>query len=129
TERQRRRNLTINDNALQHILSKVFAPLTDPSMAKDGDLLQYSDGHTRKCYQIVTGWLADLLKNTKRLGLMSGACPNCEAPIREFGDYLPDGVRRATRDFSKYRDAHSRTTSGNTNNGIRSAYLLGAARI
>src|SRR5690606_1877428 len=95
--KEKKERLDMSDSVLQDVLTKIFEPICTPDIAKEGVLIPCSDGFTRRCFPVVCSWLADLMEKTKILGLMHGACPNCEVHSKQFGEYPKDGTREAPR--------------------------------
>jgi len=96
----------INADRLRRISELIFAPLNDA--AGEGAPIACADGKIRRCFTIISGWIADNMENVTLHGIKSNACPKCEVPPEEFAS--PAGHHRA-RDYARYQRYQSKNLS------------------
>ena len=73
----------INADTLQGIFELLFEPLQD--VALEGVNIDCADGKIRRCFPILSAWIADHMENVTLHGIKSNACPKCEVPPGELG--------------------------------------------
>jgi len=72
----------VNADTLQDIFEFIFAPLQHTAL--DGVRIHCADGKVRRCFPILSAWVADHLENVTLHGLKSNASPTCEVPAGEL---------------------------------------------
>jgi len=87
----------INADTLRGIFELIFVPLN--SAAQEGATIDRAAGKIRRCFPIMSGWIADHMENVALYGIKSNACPKCEIPPEELGSRA--GHHRA-RDYARY---------------------------
>jgi len=87
----------INADTLRGVFELIFAPLN--GAAREGAPIDCADGKIRRCFPIMSGWIADHMENVTLHGIKSNACPKCEVPPEELGSRA--GHHRA-RDYARY---------------------------
>jgi hypothetical protein len=92
----------------QKFLTAVIATILQPLMAfqhtaelQDGTLWPCSDGQVRRCWPILSSWLADHMEYANLMGVKYNSCPKCFLPTQKLGslvdpDELDEYRRRAT---------------------------------
>ena len=73
----------INAETLCGVFELIFAPLN--SAARQGAPIDCADGKIRRCFPIMSGWIADHMQNVTLHGIKSNPCPKCEVPPEELG--------------------------------------------
>jgi len=101
----------VNADILRGVCELIFAPLN--SAAREGAPIDCADGKIRRCFPILSGWIADHMENVNLHGIKSNACPECEVPPEELGTRAG---RHGARDYARYecyqresRSLHSET--------------------
>ena len=79
------------------IFKLIFAPLN--GAARDGTPIDCADGKIRRCFLIMSGWIADYMENVTLQGIKSKACPKCEVPPEELGSRA---AHHRARDYTRY---------------------------
>jgi hypothetical protein len=87
----------INADTLRGIFELIFAPLT--GAAREGTSMDCADGQIRRCFPIMSGWIADHMENVSLHGIKSNACPKCEVPPEELGS---GANHHRPRDYARY---------------------------
>ena len=88
----------VNADTLQGVFDLIFAPLQDAAL--EGVPIDCADGRVRKCFPILSAWIADHMENVALQGVKSNACPTCEISSDMLGSPIQDGYR--TRDYASY---------------------------
>jgi len=73
----------INANTLLGVFELIFVPLN--GAGREGAPIDCADGKIRRCFLIMSGWIADHMENVTLQGIKSNACPKCEVPPEELG--------------------------------------------
>jgi len=73
----------INANTLCGVCELIFAPLN--RAAREGAPIDCADGKIRRCFPIMSGWIAEHMENVTLPRIKSNACPKCEMPPEELG--------------------------------------------
>ena len=73
----------INAGTLHGVFELIFAPLNGTPL--EGAPIDCADGKIRKCFPIMSRWIADHMENVNLDGINSNACPKCEVPPEELG--------------------------------------------
>ncbi len=73
----------INADTLQGVFKLIFEPLRDTT--HQGVPIDCADGKIRRCFPILSGWIADHMENVTLHGIKTNACPKCEVPPEELG--------------------------------------------
>ena len=84
--RQVRRRKTLETDQCRHtsgVFELIFEPLTDNTL--EGIPMDCADGKIRRCFPILSGWIADHMENTTLHGIKTNTCPKCEVPPCELG--------------------------------------------
>lgn len=92
------RQRQINADTLQDVFELIFAPLQDVALA--GVPIDCADGKVRRCFPILSAWLADHMENVALHGIKSNACPKCEVPTHELGS---NAKNYRARDYARYQ--------------------------
>ena len=87
----------INADTLRGVFELIFVPLNGP--AREGATIDCAAGKIRRCFPIMSGWIADHMENVTPHWIKSKACPKCEVPREELGSGA--GHHRAT-DYARY---------------------------
>jgi len=87
----------INADTLLGVFELILAPLN--GAAPEGAPIDCADDKIRRCFPIMSGWIADHMENVTLHGIKSNACPKCEVPPEELGS-RPDHHR--ARDYARY---------------------------
>ena len=87
----------INADTLKGVFDFIFEPIKTP--ATEGTPIDCADGKIRRCFPILSGWIADHMENVLLHGIKSNACPKCEIPTEALG--IPSVSHRA-RDYTRY---------------------------
>ena len=61
-------------------INKVLEPIKDVDLDGPGYSWDCADGQIRRCYPIITAWIADYMEYIVLARLISGFCPVCEIP-------------------------------------------------
>jgi Plavaka transposase len=99
----------INAETLQGVFDLIFQPLRDT--ADDGIPIDCADGKIRKCFPILSCWIADHMENVLLHGIKSNACPKCEVPQEQLGS----ASRHRDRDYTRYERTQGEILSGRSN--------------
>jgi len=73
----------INANTLWGVFELIFEPLKDTTL--EGVPKDCADSKIRRCFPILSGWIAEHMENTMLPGIKSNPCPKCEVPPEELG--------------------------------------------
>src|ERR1700709_124990 len=73
----------INADTLQGVLRLIFSPLQDAAL--EGVSIDCADGKIRRCFPILSAWVADHMENVALQGIKSTACPKCKVPPDALG--------------------------------------------
>ena len=87
----------INAKTLLGVFELIFAPLN--GAAREGAPIECANGKIRRCFPIMSGWIADHMENVTLCGIKSSTCPKCEMPPEELASRA--GHHRA-RDYARY---------------------------
>lgn len=87
----------VNADTLQDVFEFIFAPLQHAAL--DGVPIDCADGKVRRCFPILSAWVADHMENVTLHGLKSNACPTCEVPAGELGTNIKN---YRARDYARY---------------------------
>jgi len=71
----------INADTLRGVFELIFAPLN--GAAREGAPIDCPDGKIRRCFPIMSRWIADQMENVTLHGIKSNACPKSEVPPEE----------------------------------------------
>jgi len=72
----------INADTLRGVFELIFAPLN--RAAREGAPIDCADGKIRRCFPIMSGWIADHMENVTLHGIKCNACRKCEVPPDEL---------------------------------------------
>jgi len=87
----------LNADTIRGVFELIFAPWN--GAAREGAPIDCADGKIRRCFPIMSGWIADHMENVTLHRIKSNACPECEVPPEELGSRA--GHHRA-RDYARY---------------------------
>jgi len=87
----------VNADTVQDVLEFIFAPRQHAAL--DGVLIDCSDGKVRRCFPLLSAWVADHMENVTLDGLKSNACPTCEVPAGKLGTNIKN---YRARDYARY---------------------------
>ena len=73
----------MNADTLQGVFELIFEPLRDTTL--EGVPMDCANGKVRRCFPILSGWIADHMENATLHGIKTNACPKCEVPPHELG--------------------------------------------
>jgi len=109
----------INADTLRGIFEFIFALLN--GAAWEGAPIDCADGKIRRCFPIISGWIADHMENVTLHGIKSNACPKCEVPPEELGSRA--GHQRA-RDYARYEryERENRSLDSETHDPAHARY-------
>ena len=68
----------MNANKLQGVFELIFQPLRDTTL--EGVPMDCADDKIRRCFPILSMWIADYIENTTLHAIKKNACPKCEVP-------------------------------------------------
>ena len=63
----------INADTLQGVFELIFEPLRDTTL--EGVPMDCADWKNRRCFPILSGWIADHMENATLHGIKTNACP------------------------------------------------------
>jgi len=118
----------INAETLRGVFELIFAPLN--GAGQEGAPIDCPDGKGRRCFPIISWWIAGYMENVTLSGIKSKACPKCEVPPEELGSravhhraqdyarYEPNERENPSLDSETHDAAHARYT--NETHGIKS---------
>jgi len=87
----------VNADTVQDVFAFIFAPLQHAAL--DGVPIDCADGKVRRCFPILSAWVADHMENVTLHGLKSYACSTCEVPAGELGTNIKNC---RARDYARY---------------------------
>jgi len=87
----------INADTLRGVFELIFVPVN--GAAREGAPIDCADGKIRRCFPIMSGWIADHMENVTLHRIKSTTWPKCEVPPEELGSQV--GHHRA-RDYARY---------------------------
>jgi len=87
----------VNADTLQDVFEFIFTPLQHAAL--DAVPIDCADRKVRRCFPILSAWVADHLENVTPHGLKSNACPTCEVPAWELGTNIKN---YRARDYARY---------------------------
>jgi len=87
----------INADTLRAVFELIFALLN--SAARESATIHCTDSKIRRCFLIISAWIADHMENVTLHGIKSNTCPKCEVPPEELESRA--GHYRA-RDCTRY---------------------------
>ena len=87
----------VNADTLQDLFEFIFEPLQHAAL--NGFPIDCADGKVRRCFPILSAWVADHMENVTLHGLKSNACPTCEVPTGELGTNIKN---YRARDYARY---------------------------
>jgi len=91
----------VNADTLQDVFEFIFAPLQHEAL--DGVPIACADGKVRRCFPILSAWVADHIENVTLHGLKSNVCPTCEVPAGELGTNSKKYRARYYARYERYR--------------------------
>ena len=88
----------MNANTLQGVFDLIFEPLQETAL--EGTPIDCADGNVRRCFPILSAWIADHMENVALHGIKSNSCPKCEVPPGEIG--TDAGRKYPARDHARH---------------------------
>ena len=73
----------MNADTLQGVFKLIFEPLRDTTL--EGVPMDCADEKVRRCFPILSGWIADHMDNATLHGIKTNPCPKCEVSPHELG--------------------------------------------
>jgi len=73
----------MNADVVRTVFDLVLAPLQQ--VVQEGTVMDCADGITRRCFPILSAWIADHAEHAALHGIGSKSCPKCEVPCKELG--------------------------------------------
>jgi len=109
----------INADTLRGVFELIFAPLN--GAVREGAPIDCADGKIRRCFPIISGWIADHMENITLHGIKSNARPKCEVPPEELGSRAG---HYPARDYARYKGYERETPSldSETHNAAHARY-------
>jgi len=109
----------INADTLRGVSELILPPLN--GAAREGAPIDCADGKIRRCFPIMSWWIADHMENVTLHGIKSNACPKCEVPPEELGSRA--GYHRA-RDYTRYQryERENPSLDSETHDGAHARY-------
>ena len=86
----------INAETLQLVFQLLFEPLQ--AVAREGVNIDCADGKVRRCFPILSAWIADHMENVALHGVKSNSCPKCKVLPWELGN----DAKYSARDYTEY---------------------------
>ena len=86
----------INAETLQLVFHLLFEPLQ--AVAREGVKMDCADGKVRRCFSILSAWIADHMKRVALHGVKSNSCPKCKVLPWELGN----DPKYSARDYTEY---------------------------
>jgi hypothetical protein len=91
----------LNQDFLAAVIPTILQPLhafQKTTDLTDGALWPCADGNMRRCWPILSSWLADHMEYANLMGVKYNACPKCFLPINQFGSLIdPDELKKYQR--------------------------------
>jgi len=87
----------INADKLRGVFKLLFEPLQNAAL--QGVNIDYADGKVRRCFPILSAWIADHMENVALDGIKSNVCPKYEVLPGELGT---DTNNLRARDYARY---------------------------
>jgi len=72
-----------NADTLRGLFELMFEPLQNPAL--EGVNIDCADGKVRRCFPILSAWIADNMEKVALHGIKSNVCRKCEVPPGELG--------------------------------------------
>ena len=120
----------INSETLQFVFQLLFEPLQ--AMAREGVNIDCADGKVRRCFPILSAWIADHMEHVALHGVKSNSCPKCMVLPWELGNE----AKYSARDYTEYEYCErrnvlesSRSDSDNANNANNTDVTFDTLRI
>ena len=107
----------VNADTLQDVFEFIFAPLQHAAL--DGVPIDCADGKVRRCFPILSAWVADHMENVTLHGLKSNACPTCEVPAEELGTNIKN---YRARDYARYERYEYNRFPGSNSDGAHAKF-------
>ena len=86
----------INAETLQLTFQLFFEPLQ--AVAREGVNIDCADGKVRRCFPVLSAWIADHMENVALHGVKSNSCPKCKVLPWELGN----DAKYSARDYTEY---------------------------
>jgi len=103
----------VNADTRQDLFKFIFAPLQHAAL--DGVPIDCADWKVRRCFPILSAWVADHMENVTPHGLKSNVCPTGEVPAGELGTNIKN---YRARDYARYeRYAYENQFPGSKSDG------------
>ena len=91
----------MNANTLEGVFELIFEALRDTTL--QGVPIDCADSKVRRCFPILSGWIADHIENATLYRIIPNACPKCEVSSHELGtgSNHHDAINYATNECFK----------------------------
>jgi len=96
----------INADTLRGVFELLFEPLQN--VALEGVNIDCADGKVRRCFPILSAWIADHMENVALHGIKSNVCPKCKVLPGELGT---DANSHEARDYARYECCEGESAS------------------
>jgi len=73
----------INPDTQRGVFELLFEPV--PNAALEGINIDCANGKVRRCFPILSAWIADDMENGALHGIKSNVCPQCEVLPGQLG--------------------------------------------
>jgi len=90
----------INAETLRGIFELMFGPLN--GAAREGAPFACADRKIRRCFPIMSGWIADHMETVPLYGIKSNPCRKCEVPPEELGSRADHHRARNSARYEPY---------------------------
>jgi len=96
----------INADTLRGVFKLLFEHLQNAAL--EGVNIDSADGKVRRCFPILSAWIADHMENVALHGIKSNVCPKCEVLPGELGT---DASSLRARDCARYERCERESAS------------------
>ena len=86
----------INAETLQLVFQLLFELLQ--AVARKGVKIDCADGNVRRCFPVLSAWIADHMENVALHGVKSNSCPMCKVLLWDLGK----DAKYPVRDYTEY---------------------------
>jgi len=99
----------INADTLRGVFELLFDPLQNAAL--EGVNIDCADGKLRRCFPILSAWIADHMGHIALHGPKSNLCPKCEVLP---GEFRTEGNSYRARDYARYERCERESASDNS---------------
>jgi len=96
----------INADTLPGVFELLFEPLHNAAL--EGVNIDCADGTVRRCFPILSAWIADHMENVALHRIKSNVCPKCEVLA---GELATDANSHRARDYARYERCECESAS------------------